>query len=344
MSDRGTMAKDANHVYFKDHIVTGLNTAGTIYLANNFCKDSNHVCYGNATLKQADAATFVHIMGYYASDKKHLYYKQQLVPGANIRTLKPIKYDSTQNNLPDEYLRDQQHVYFKGNLIEGAKPENFKLINVPDDQWHTQYAFDGKYYFYEHHRISVNNDEQQTHLKLLSLDKGFGWHGLFYQQAAIYCYDTDRHELVSLGKRDNNAPFNKIDRGIFTDGKHVYFTFGKWNKTGGRTPHYTGHTTGLCRVKGADPQNFKAVGNFITQNKAEGTLYRSGNSTFFHPTYRADGNYSPALLLLKADGTIKDLPLDDALYKYIKDYNGPSIFSLEYYKSLFKSGSDNEDD
>jgi hypothetical protein len=86
-------------------------------------------------------------------------------------------------------------------------------------------------------------------------------------------------------------------------------------------------------VKGADPKKFKAAGYFITKDKTEGTLYRYGNSTYFHPTYRANGNYSPALLLLKADGTTEYLPLDGALYKYIKKYNGPSIFSLKFYKT-----------
>ncbi|MBB6108657.1 DKNYY family protein [Mucilaginibacter lappiensis] len=321
VGDRGTMARDTNHVFFRTGIVPGLKTKGFSYMGNNFCKDPVHVFYGNAMLKDAAIASFTFIKDFYAADQTHLYYKQKLVPGADVR--------STQTGLPDEYLSDQTHVYYKGILINGAKPATFKPLIVEDDQWHTQYAFDGEHYFYQQYEIATNG-----RLQLLSLDKGFGWHGLFYEGNAIYCYDTDRHELILLGQRDNSAPFRMIDRGIFTDGKHIYFTFGKWNSSGGRVPQYIGHTSGICIVDGASPANFKAAGK-----NTEGTIYQSGGQRYFHPIHETNGNYHPGLLLLEADGTTKSLPTDNALSKFIKNVGEPSIFNKKFYQNLFKPDS-----
>jgi hypothetical protein len=325
VNDRGTMARDTDHLFFKTGIVPGLKTDGFIYLGNNFCKDRDQVFYGNTVLKDANRTSFAFIKGYYAADNAHVYYKQNLVSGADARSLR--------TKLPDEYLSDQTHVYYKGNLISEAKPASFKPLVVEDDQWHTQYAFDGEHYFYQQYEITANNG-----LQLLSLDKGFGWHGLFYQGSTVYCYDTDRHELIPLGQRDNNNPFTMIDRGIFTDGKHIYFTFSKWNSSGGRVPEYIGHTSGICVVQDASPTNFKIAGKNI-----DGTIYKSGSQRYFHPNRETNGNYHPSLLLLNADGTTKDLSTANALSKFTKNAGGSSIFSKKFYQDSFKTDSDYRD-
>ncbi|QJD98080.1 hypothetical protein HH214_20465 [Mucilaginibacter robiniae] len=339
VNDRGTMGKDARHVFFKTAIVPGLKPEEVIYMGNNFCKTKHGIFYGNTHLKTADSASFHYIRNYYAADGKHLYYKQNVVIGADANSLQAIIYDTEHGNPPDEYIRDRNHVYFRGICIKGAQPSAFTFLKVEDDAWDTQYAFDGVHYFNEEHEVLVDQDEAKTQLKLLSLDKGFGWYGIFYQGTEIYCYDTDRHELVFMGSRDNSTPFSKIDRGIFTDNRHLYFTFGKWNRSGGRMPQYIGHTTGLCVVKEANPHTFKAAGSFVTQNKIEGTLYRSGKLTYFHPSFHAQGNYSPGLMLMKADGTTEQLPTNDGLSKFIRDDSGTSIFSLQFYKNLLKADS-----
>lgn len=320
VGDRGTMAMDTNHLFFKTNVVPAIKTAGFNYLGNNFCKDTNHVFYGRIMLRDASPASFAFIKDYYAADGAHLYYKQNLVSGADIPSIKIT--------LPDEYLSDQTHVYYKGLVLKNAIPAGFKPLVVEDDQWHTQYAFDGKHYFYQQYEVGSG-------LQLLSLDKGFGWHGLFYKGNAIYCYDTDRHELVLLGRRDNSAPFTMIDRGIFTDGKHIYFTFGKWNSSGGRVPQYIGHTTGICIVEGASPANFKVAGQ-----TTGGTIYQSGSRRYFHPSHETNGNYHPGLLLFNADGSTENLPTGNALSKFIKNMGKPSIFSKKFYQNLFKPDSD----
>lgn len=288
----------------------------------------------------ADTASFHYIQNYYAADNRHLYYKQNMISATDSRSLQAIIYDAKHSNLPDEYIRDDAHVYFLGRLIKGAQPAAFTSVEVADDTWNTRYAFDGKHYFNEEYEILVDGDEQKTQLKLLTLDKAFTWSGIFYQGNAIYCYDTDRHQLILMGNRDNTAAFTQIDRGIFTDGKHVYFSFNRWNRSGGRMPRFIGHTSGLCIVKGADPRNFVPAGSFFTADHMEGTLYRSGNNSFFHPGKEGTSNYSPGLMLLKSDGTTKQLPIDDGFSKFINDKDdGYSIFSLKFYKNLFKADS-----
>jgi hypothetical protein len=341
--DRGTMAKDTNHVFFKTNILPNLKPDGFIYLGNNFGKNHDYVFYGNTLLKQADVSSFAFVNGYYATDRKHLYYKQHTVPGADVRSIQVKDDHPGKENFPDEYLMDEKHVYYKGNLIKDAKPGSFKLLVVEDDQWHTQYAFDGEHYFNDQYEISTGRDGLQNRLQLLFLDKGFGWLGIFFQGTAIYCYDTDSHHLVLLGNRDNSTSFRMIDRGIFADDKHIYFTFGKWNSSGSRVPQYTGHTTGICVIEGATPDNFRAAGHWITGGKIEGIIYQCGNQRYFHPARETLGNYHPGLLLLKADGTTKNLPTGDALSGYIKKDDGPSIFSKKFYRDFFKPDSDYRD-
>ncbi len=338
VSDYGTTGKDSNHVYFKTEIIPGLKPAESIYLGNNFITNQRQVFYGNILLKQADAATFTHLFSYYSFDKKHLYYKQNIVNGADANTLKPIKFDANKNNRPIEYVRDKYHVYYKGALIKRANPASFTYLYVEDDQWNTQYAFDGSHYFYQQNIILVNNDINATHLKLLTLDKGFGWHGIFYQGTAIYCYDTDKRELVLLGNRDNSASFSAIDRGVFTDGKHVYFTYGDWNWAGGRTHGLMGHTTGICVAQGANPANFKAIGKF--KGKPEGTIYQSGSNSYFHATYTGDGGRHPGLRVFEADGTIKDLPLGDAMSKFFR--NSSSGINWAALSGIFNAKRDSD--
>jgi hypothetical protein len=216
VGDNGTTAKDTNHVYFKTKIIPGLKPSETIYVGYNFCKNQHQVFYGDISLKEADAPSFVHIIGYYSADKKHLYYKENIVKEANVNSIRQIKFDSSKDNPPDEYLCDNNHVYYKGGLIKGAKPAQFTYLHIEDDQWGYQYAYDGRFYFYQQNQILVDNNESKTRLKLLTLDKGFCWHGIFYQGTAIYCYDTDNKKLILLGKRDNHATFSAINRGVFT--------------------------------------------------------------------------------------------------------------------------------
>jgi hypothetical protein len=40
---------------------------------------------------------------------------------------------------------------------------------------------------------------------------------------------------------------------------------------------------------------------------------------------------------INADGTIEKLPIGDAFSKYIRDDDGPSIFSWQFYKNLLKA-------
>jgi hypothetical protein len=326
VNDRGTMAKDAKHVYYKTRIVANVEPADVVYLRNNFYKAGARAFYGDTLLKISDTASFHFLKGYYAADDKNLFWKNHLVPGADVQTL---KFD----NFPDEYMLDKGHVYYNGEVIKGAQPAQFTFIAAEDDQWHTQYAFDGVRYFFGKYPILADGDERK-HLTLLTIDKGFVWHGIFYQGITLYCYDAGRHKLLPMGNRDNDAPFRMIDRGLFTDGKHIYFTFSKWNKSGGRMPHYTGHTTGICIVEDADARNFKEAGKYVTNNNVEGTLYKSGVHTYFHPRYSSDSNYSPGLMRLIGDGTIEKLPTGGAFSKNVSNYDGPSIFSWEFYKDL----------
>jgi hypothetical protein len=341
VNDRGTMGKDARHVFFKTAPVPGLKPRDLlVYLGTNFYKTKIGVFYGSYHLKTADTASFHYIGDYYAADNLHLYYRQNVVPGADVRSLQAISFDSAKGNPPDEYIKDKNHVYFKGLRINGARQAVFTFLPAEDDVWDAKYAFDGQHYFNEEHEILVDHEEHKTHLRLLTLDKGFGWHGLFYQGTAIYCYDTDHHELVLMGHRDNSAPFTPINRGIFTDGKHVYFTFSIWNRSGGRMPRFVGHTTGLSVVEGADPRSFKATGNFVNADHVEGLLYKSGTHTYFHPNSKPLGNYSAGLMQLNVDGKTEQLPTENSFSKFIGDKDdGTSVFSLQFYKNLLKPDS-----
>lgn len=344
VSYRGDMGKDSHYVFFKADKVAGMNPATTAYLGNNFCRDGRKVFYANIEIKKADANSFAHLRTYYAFDKNHLYYKQNIVSWADVNSLHQVEYGPDGYAQVDEYICDEKNVFFRGVKITGANPLRFKVLNPPDGQYQSQYAFDGSHYFNDQYIISAEKHSPENGgLKLLSLDGDFGWHAIFHSGTDFYCYDHQRHELVSLGRLDNTAPLTRIDRGIYTDGKHVYFTFGKWNKTGGRMPHYTGHTTGICAVDGVDARDFKASGSNVTMEGKAGTLYLCGNQNYFHPEYRNDGNYNQALMILGTDGKTKELPIKNALSKSIDDYEGPSIFSAEFYKRLFNPGWDDQE-
>ncbi|TDO23801.1 DKNYY domain-containing protein [Pedobacter duraquae] len=333
---QGTMAKDIRHVFFKEELVAGLNPATTTYLGNNFCKDGSKVFYADKLISNADAATFTRLGGYYAFDKNNLYYKQHSMAGADVKSLHHVKYSQEGIAHADAYIADNKHVYFKGMKIDGANPSKFTVLNGSGDQLGTQYAFDGKSYFNDQYKIVVADDRRNSgNLKLLTLDRDFSWHPIFYQGAKVYCYDAERHELVALGKRDNSLELRMLDNGIYTDIKNVYFTFGKWNKAGGRMPRYTGHTTGICAVEGATVTDFKRLGTFLTLERIEGTVYQCGKQRYFHPRYKGNGNYHQALMLLGTDGRTSELPIDNAFSKTIDDYDGPSIFSIEFYKRLW---------
>lgn len=334
LSYKGNMGKDSHHVFFKADKVAGLRPATTTYLGNNFCRDERKVFYANMEMKEADAATFAHLRGYYAFDKNRLYYKQNIISGADVNSLHQMEYGPDGSAQADEYISDRKNVFFKGVKIKGANPLRFKVLNSPDDQ--AQYAFDGSHYFSDQYIISAEKHKpEKGGLKLLSLDGDFGWHPIFYSGTDFYCYDNQRHELVSMGSLDNTAPLTTIDNGIYTDGKQVYFTFGKWNKTGGRMPRYTGHTTGICAVDGVDARNFKPSSSDVTIEGIAGTIYHCGSQYYFHPKYRNNGNYHQALMIIGTDGKIKELPIKNALSKSIDDYEGPSIFSREFYRRLF---------
>lgn len=332
LSDNGLMGKDANHVYFKTEQISSLKPAETTYLGNNYCKDNSQVFYGDRLLKKADPATMKLISGYYGADKAHLYFKGKIIKEADLSTLRQIKYDQGRDQMTWDYLCDKNYVYFKGTVIKGANPESFTRLYVEDDQWNTQYSFDGKNYFYEDQIILVDKVESKTKLNLLSLDKTFAWFGLFYQDKSIYFYDTDRRELVLMGTRAHNSPFTKINRGIFADGKHIYFTFNysTW------VDHDRGHTTGIDIAAGASPADFKAVGNFDGQQGQEGIIYQSGSQRYFHQLYTSTSDRNTGLRLLGLDGTVEDLPKTMETRKFFKNPEQMNNISFKDFIKIFK--------
>lgn len=318
---------DQNHVYFKTEVIPDLKPAEVIYLQSNYCTDGRKVFYGANLITGADPASFVRVNGYYATDKNHAYYKGEILKDADVKTFTNIKIEGRERKR-DFFMRDKTHVYYKDILIKGANPENFVSLDTEqDDGWGGKFSFDGQHYFYQENIILLSNSKEKTKgLKLLMLDQEYAFIPLFYKASQIYYFDVKNEELVLLGERDSKAPLISLERGLFKDDKHVYFTIIKEKMSVKR--RLAGRHAGLIVAQHINPADFKAVGQVKAQGNYanEGTIYQSGSKRYFHhrfPQERKDGNPATpkivfALIELRPDYTEKELSLENAFTEYIK--------------------------
>lgn len=335
LGDNTLLAKDKNHVYYKTEVITGIDPAAVVYLGADYCKDMRRVFYGSTPLAEADVASFHAVNGFYGADKSHVYYKQFTLKAGDPATLHGVgTATDTDYRHHSEYLKDKGHVYYKGGVIDGASPANFVCLDMANGPTSIYFAFDSTHYFYESHQVLIDHKLNSTkHLKLLSADLGFSWNSLFYNDNALYAYDLENKELVPMGLRDNSSPMIQVDKGVFKDSKHVYFSY---YHTGSET-----NTVGLALVKNADPNDFKILGSFEGPHSPLGTIYQSHGRKYFHANEA--GSYSArGLFLFQADGTVEDLPTATGFSAQVANGKVPNG-SWKDIKSIFKRDTDYND-
>jgi hypothetical protein len=335
LGDNTLLAKDKNHVYYKTEVIPGIDPVTVVHLGTDYCKDTRQIFYGKTPLTKAEVASFRFVNGFYAADKNHIYYKQFILKAGDPSTLHGVGTTTdTDYRHHSDYLKDKAHVYYKGSVIDQANAANFTCLDMENGPTSIYFAFDSTHYFYESRPVLVDHDViRSRHLKLLSTDLGFSWNALFYNDNEVYAYDLEKKELVQMGLRDNPSPMIQVDKGVFKDDKHVYFSY---YHTGSET-----NTVGLALVKNADPNDFKTLGSFEGPHSPAGTIYQSHGQKYFHANEA--GNFSArGLFLFQADGTVEDLPNAPGFSAQVANGKVPNG-SWKDIKSIFKRDTDYND-
>lgn len=80
-------ANDAQHVYYQDKIVSGVDLSTLEWLQFGYFKDANQAYYQDSPIFDADSFTFKYLGGNwskaYAKDAKHVYLNGQIIDGAD---------------------------------------------------------------------------------------------------------------------------------------------------------------------------------------------------------------------------------------------------------------------
>lgn len=151
--DRANFAKDAHHVYRRDHRVSDdpahfelldgemFSDSTAVYWSDGdvlsddpahfaiisnadyylFTKDTRTVHVNGNPVNGADPATFRVLQGAYAQDDQRIFYFTDQIAGADMTTFRALE---------GPYATDATRVYWMGKPITGADPSTFRVLNA----------------------------------------------------------------------------------------------------------------------------------------------------------------------------------------------------------------------
>ncbi|WP_032862961.1 DKNYY domain-containing protein [Acinetobacter sp. NIPH 2100] len=260
------VGKTAQHVYWQDHILSGLNPVQTLYLGNDFSKDHQRVYFRDKHLVNANATDFAAVLHptfnalvyFYAKDDRHVYYKTQVLTDLN-----PQQSTAFPNN--SQYIHDQQYVYYQDKKLDKLNAQRTQIFSGSNRfSQNLNLATDGQsFYLNEHvlpniavHKLWGTTSVDTAHLQLIGHQSNEPYPGnfsyLFADQQQIYVYDEFYQQLKVLYRFSQPVQLHVLENRRFSDGKNIYIITEKLYRTKGRSSGTTTHGFKIILMRETD--------------------------------------------------------------------------------------------
>ncbi|WP_043973194.1 MULTISPECIES: DKNYY domain-containing protein [Acinetobacter] len=262
------VGKTLQYVYWQDHILSGLNSAQTSYLGNDFSKDDQQVYFRDKHLANANAANFTAVLHptfnalvyFYAKDDQQVYYKTHALSGLNPQQSQAFSNSS-------QYIHDQSVVYYQDKKLQGLNAKQTQIMSGSNHfSQNLNLATDGHAYYlneqplphFAEHQFWGTTPVDAAQLQLLGSQSNEPYPGnfsyLFADQQQVYVYDEFYQQLKVLYRFQQPVQLKVLADRHLSDGQHTYLITEKLYRSRGRSSGSTTHGFKISLIREKDQQ------------------------------------------------------------------------------------------